>query len=95
MLVSFVIPVYNEAESLPQLARGIVEHVRPHDVELLFVDDGSTDDSLAVIRRAVLRLTDPPPVDLDSLRKETFDEWSAPIELRDAVDRLMAEAPGR
>lgn len=54
-----------------------------------------SDDSLAVIRRAVLRLTDPPPVDLDSLRDETFDEWSAPIELRDAVDRLMAEAPGR
>ncbi len=56
MLVSFVIPVYNEAESLRLLTEGIVTHTRPHDLEIVFVDDGSTDDSLAVIKALAAEL---------------------------------------
>ena len=56
-LVSFVIPVYNEAESLTELHRQIVENIGRanapspgYDYEILFVNDGSTDDSVKVIR---------------------------------------------
>ena len=50
MLVSFVIPVFDEADSLRELAQGIVEHARPHECEIVFVDDGSRDRSLDVIK---------------------------------------------
>lgn len=50
MLVSFVIPVFDEADSLRELAQGIVEHARPHECEIVFVDDGSRDRSLEVIK---------------------------------------------
>lgn len=52
-LVSLVIPVYNEAESLPALAAEIGSALeglaRPYEV--LFVDDGSTDGSGRVLAR--------------------------------------------
>ena len=50
MLVSFVIPVFNEEQSLRTLAEGILKHGAPHDLEILFVDDGTTDGSLAEMR---------------------------------------------
>ena len=45
MKLTFVIPVYNERETLRPLAEGIVEHAGPHEFTILFVDDGSTDGS--------------------------------------------------
>jgi len=50
--VSFVIPVYNEAESLPFLHAEIRNVARDAglDYEIVFVDDGSTDGSLDVVR---------------------------------------------
>lgn len=50
MFLSFVIPVYNEAESLRALAEGIRAHCAGHEWEIVFVDDGSQDGSLAVIK---------------------------------------------
>jgi glycosyltransferase involved in cell wall biosynthesis len=50
MLITFVIPVFDEADSLRELAQGIREHVRPHPYEIVFVDDGSRDHSLQVIK---------------------------------------------
>ena len=49
--LSIVVPVFNEEESLPLLARSIREAMRemPQDYELIFIDDGSTDRSGAVI----------------------------------------------
>ncbi len=51
-LISFVIPVYNESESLKELYRQINENVEKtgNDYEILFVNDGSTDNSPEVIR---------------------------------------------
>lgn len=44
-----VVPCYNEASRLPaDVFRDHVEHV--HDVQFLFVDDGSTDGTAALIR---------------------------------------------
>jgi dolichol-phosphate mannosyltransferase len=50
-VISVVIPVYNERESLPALYAEIAGVARstPLDLEVLFVDDGSTDGSWSVI----------------------------------------------
>lgn len=50
--VSLVVPVYNEEENLPLLYRAIAETLDPLEVkwELILVDDGSTDGSIAVAR---------------------------------------------
>ena len=49
--LSVVIPVYNEEESLPPLVEklgAVLDHL-PLGAEVIFVDDGSTDGSFAVI----------------------------------------------
>lgn len=49
--VSVVIPGLNEAESLPELASGIRQALDGKEpFEIIFVDDGSTDDSWKVMR---------------------------------------------
>ena len=50
-MLSLVIPVYNEAESLDQLVKEIHDVAREqgYDAEIIFVDDGSTDASWAKI----------------------------------------------
>ena len=50
---SFVVPVYNEAETLPEFARQLADVMSrlDGDAEVLLVDDGSTDESPAIIRR--------------------------------------------
>ena len=53
MLISFVIPVCDEAETVRELALGIRRHVQPHPCEIVFVDDGSRDGSLEVIKSLV------------------------------------------
>ena len=50
-MLSVVVPVYNEAESLSTLGRELAEALGPlGDSEILFVDDGSRDGSWAEIR---------------------------------------------
>lgn len=53
MDISIVIPLYNEEESLPELTRWIGEVVTKHQyaTEIIFVDDGSNDDSWQVIKK--------------------------------------------
>ncbi len=52
-LISIIVPVYNEADSLPMLYKEIAQHsgVLPYQFEMLFVDDGSHDDSAKVLGR--------------------------------------------
>jgi glycosyltransferase involved in cell wall biosynthesis len=52
MKLSVVIPLLNESESLVQLCREITTTCDEHDIsfEVIFVDDGSTDSSWAVVR---------------------------------------------
>jgi dolichol-phosphate mannosyltransferase len=45
--LSVVVPLKDEAENVAPLAREIVRAVGREDVEILFVDDGSADDTLA------------------------------------------------
>lgn len=53
-MITFVIPVYNESPTLAALAEGIREHIGDHAYKILFIDDGSTDDSW----QAMCRLRD-------------------------------------
>jgi len=51
MHLSIVLPLLNEAESLPELSQWIADvmHRNGFEYEIIFVDDGSTDDSWQVI----------------------------------------------
>ncbi|HLC02148.1 MAG TPA: glycosyltransferase family 2 protein [Anaerolineales bacterium] len=50
--ISVVVPLYNEAESLPELYDSLVTTLRPYDdrCELIYVDDGSTDGSFETLK---------------------------------------------
>ena len=52
-MISVVVPLLNEERSLEALYREIADALEPlgHDYEVVFVDDGSTDASLAVLSR--------------------------------------------
>ncbi len=66
-IVSFVVPVYNEEESLELLYSGIVKNIpMDYDKEIWFVNDGSSDKSEVVIKSIILRDKD---VHLISFRK--------------------------
>lgn len=51
--VSVVVPLYDEAESLPELAAWVDRVMHEHELsyELIFVDDGSDDGSWGVVER--------------------------------------------
>jgi len=48
-MITFVIPVYNEAPTLKALADGIHNNVGNREYGILFIDDGSTDESWKVL----------------------------------------------
>jgi polyisoprenyl-phosphate glycosyltransferase len=50
-VISVVIPVYNNASTVEALARRIDAALQPNPYEAIFVDDGSSDDSLARLKR--------------------------------------------
>ena len=72
MDISIVIPLFNEAESLPELAAWIERALKGFTYELIFVDDGSTDGSWEVIqeiRRSSRRMTETGPcLDVKGIR---------------------------
>jgi len=54
MKLSIIIPIYNESESLQELSNKIVNichktHVS--EFEIIFVDDGSTDNTQSILRQ--------------------------------------------
>ncbi len=51
MDISFVIPALNEQDSLVQLCQEIQTHCPSEDYEVIFIDDGSTDQSFEVLNR--------------------------------------------
>jgi len=53
MEISIVVPLFNEAESLPELTRRIDEQLKKVSKthEIIFVDDGSTDDSFNILKK--------------------------------------------
>jgi glycosyltransferase involved in cell wall biosynthesis len=67
MDVSVVIPIFNERENLPPLYQALREALGGRKVELVFVDDGSTDGSRQELER--LARTDPAHVRVVELRR--------------------------
>lgn len=55
--LTVVIPCFDEEDNVVPSYREITEELADHDLELIFVDDGSTDGTLAAIKR--LAATDP------------------------------------
>jgi len=55
--VSIVIPVYNEATNIAPLLDSLNRNLKGDEYayELVFVDDGSTDDSLTILKQASFR----------------------------------------
>ncbi|HMW71132.1 MAG TPA: glycosyltransferase family A protein, partial [Cellvibrionaceae bacterium] len=48
--VSVIIPAYNSARTIERALRSVVEQtLQPH--EIILVDDASTDDTVALVRR--------------------------------------------
>jgi glycosyltransferase involved in cell wall biosynthesis len=56
-MISFVIPVFNEEESLEALHVAVTQAVAPlpHEFEIIFVDDGSTDRSPEILQELYQR----------------------------------------
>ena len=52
MKVSFIIPVYNEENVVSIFYNKLMEHsnLNVHELELLFIDDGSTDGTLSILK---------------------------------------------
>ena len=59
--VSVIVPAYNEAENIRDCAIAILESTRPSvdNLEVLIVDDRSTDDTLAIAQTLQQQLNDP------------------------------------
>lgn len=53
--LSIVLPIYNEEQSIPELFAGIAAALRDHDYEVIAVDDGSRDGTLARLKELAAR----------------------------------------
>ena len=49
-MISVIIPIYNEEENIKKLSQSILEALSNIDFEVLFINDGSTDNSEEEIR---------------------------------------------
>jgi len=58
-MISIVIPCKNEAENIPPLLDEIAEHLAGRDIEVIVVNDGSTDDTATVLAAEAARLPFP------------------------------------
>ena len=54
-LISLILPVYNEALSLPGFFAAVEEKLAGLKLELLFVDDGSSDDTVEYLRHMAVQ----------------------------------------
>lgn len=49
-MISIVVPLYNEEESIKALCKEIIRFLKDHEFQILFIDDGSTDGSLKILQ---------------------------------------------
>jgi len=51
-MISIVVPLYEEEENVPLLVAEVAEKLSDHDYELILIDDGSTDGTVAAIKKS-------------------------------------------
>ncbi len=49
MKLSIVVPCYNEAENIPKLIRAYAEVITRNDIEIILINNGSTDNTAALL----------------------------------------------
>ena len=56
MKISIIIPIFNEAESLKELNNNIIKVLTRDndDYEIIYIDDGSCDNSFAILKNGFL-----------------------------------------
>ena len=57
--ITVLIPAYNEEAVLPQLfvrLKDLQKTIKKYRLELLFINDGSSDDTLAIIQREAKKI---------------------------------------
>ena len=50
-MLSVVVPIYNEAFSLPNLLAELIPYCRERNWKLILVNDGSSDDTPAILKQ--------------------------------------------
>lgn len=58
MLISIIVPCYNEQEALPHFYKAIcaeAEKLAPRELEFIFVDDGSRDGTARLLKELAQR----------------------------------------
>ena len=50
-LISIVIPVYNEEQNIQPLLKTLIPILKPYQYEIIFVDDGSKDQTIPLIKQ--------------------------------------------
>ena len=53
MLISIIIPLYNEEESIVKLYSELKNSLRGYDFEIIFINDGSSDNSKNIIKNII------------------------------------------
>ncbi len=55
MLISIVIPVFNESSNLPHLQERLIRVLSntSYSYELIYINDGSTDSSLEILKKII------------------------------------------
>lgn len=51
MMLSIILPVYNEEKNIPYIKKALFPYLKEYSHELIFVDDGSTDNTVSEIKR--------------------------------------------
>ena len=50
-MISIIIPIYNAEQYLSACLDSIIAQITDHPLQLILVDDGSTDNSLTIAKR--------------------------------------------
>ncbi len=96
--ISFIIPIYNKARYLKLVLKAIEEQIGDFDKEYILIDDGSTDDSLSLIKELTKNWSNLNIITQDNqgpsvaVNKGIFAAKSDFIKLVDGDDILISDA---
>jgi len=80
MSISVIIPNFNYARFLPRRIDSIVNQTIPPD-EIIFLDDGSTDESVVVAEKLLSKSSIPYRIFTNKTNQGIFNQWMKGIEL--------------